>query len=654
MELTDIKGIGAARAEKLNSIGIIRPTDLLLRFPDLYLQTAASFPVDAREGDGVSFRAVVKTRAVRSFIRRGLSVTKMTFLADGVSVVCSWFNMPFMGRTLEVGDEVYICGTVKRFKGVVQFTNPLVRKAANGDPDIIPVYKINGFPSKTFAEAVSCALKLKVSGFIPDGLRAEFALPDLITAITSVHFPKSMAEVAASRRALAIEDLSYMISTYRLVKKTEKRANVYQDKSDAMRDFIASLPYELTGEQARAVNSIVEKLKSGDVLNALIQGDVGCGKTVIAICAMYFAALNGYQSVLMAPTEILARQHYANMINILERHGVRCELVCGSLSSAQRQTALFNVKYGNAKCVVGTHALIGEDIVFDKLSLVITDEQQRFGVNQRAKLQNKAETADSIVMTATPIPRTLAMAFYGELDQITVKGLPARRAPIKTSIVPSSKISGMFDYILKKAEEGEQTYLVCSRIETDENLTSCESLKKQLGATELKPYIGVLHGKMKETLKNSVMEKFKRGEIKVLISTTVVEVGIDVPNATTAVIFDADRYGLSELHQIRGRVGRGDKISYCFLLSENDAAIDRIKQFTACRDGFELAELDFTIRGAGDFIGTKQHGGAGLINTEIIDTARALSDKLVKNSDAVKEISASITREEFIKSVTMN
>lgn len=654
MELTDIRGIGAVRAEKLNSIGIMRPTDLLLRFPDLYLETAREFPLIAREGDELSFRATVKSRASRGFIRRGLSVTRMSFISGGVNIACSWFNMPFQGRTLEVGDTVYICGTVKRFKGAVQFTNPLLRKAADGDSSIIPVYKISGFPSKTFAEAVACALKLKVSGFISDALRREFSLPDLITAITSVHFPKTMQEVEVSRRALAIEDLSYTISTYRLVKSTEKRGNAYEDKSREMREFIASLPFELTGEQARAVDSVINKLKGGKSLNALIQGDVGCGKTVIALCAMYFAALNGYQSVLMAPTEILARQHYANMIEILERHGVRCELVCGSLSSTQRQTALFNIRYGNAKCVVGTHALIGEDIVYDNLSLVITDEQQRFGVNQRAKLQNKAGSADSIVMTATPIPRTLAMAFYGELDQITVKGMPARRAAIKTSIVPESKIGGMFDYILKKAEAGEQTYMICSRIESDENLVSCESLKRQLGNTKLKPYIGVMHGKMKDSVKNAVMDKFKRGEIKVLISTTVVEVGIDVPNATTAVIFDADRYGLSELHQIRGRVGRGEKESFCFLLSENEGAIERLKQFTACRDGFELAELDFDLRGAGDFIGTKQHGGAGLINTDIIATARALSDRLISDSSSVNEITASITREEFIKSVTMN
>ena len=570
---------------------------------------------------------------------------------------CSWFNQPFAARNLKVGDGVYVFGKVKRFKSAVQMVNPTLVSPQQGDGNIIPIYK-TAIPSRTFSAAVKTALdSVRVNSYIPKHIADEYGLLPLQSALRAVHLPKNREELQAAKRSVEVENMCYVITSYRLL-KDDKRDFAYTAPLDFVDKFCKSLPFPLTGDQKKAIDGIISAMRSEKLLNLLVQGEVGCGKTAVAMCAMYYAAACGYQSVIMTPTEILARQHYESMVKLLEPLGVRPQLLCASMPKQQRDVALFNIKYGVASCIVGTQALLSENIVFSDLRLVIVDEQQRFGVNQRAKLESKGKKVDMIVMTATPIPRTLALSLYGELRQIDIRELPLDRPKVRTAMVSQAKINDMYKYIAARAADDERTYLICPRIEDgDDELTGVEELYKQLKAGPLAGVVGCVHGKMRDIEKAEVMNAFKSGKIKVLVSTTVVEVGIDVPEATTVVIYDAERYGLSQLHQMRGRVGRGTKDSYCFLISANGTpeSDDRLKKFCALSDGFAVSELDFKLRGAGDFVGLRQHGNGTLeIDERIIEKSRALSDALIADGTTSESIVRSLKSPEFIRSVTMN
>ncbi|MCH5165769.1 MAG: ATP-dependent DNA helicase RecG [Clostridiales bacterium] len=657
LELSEIKGIGAKRLKALNEMGIITPSDLLLRFPDKYIVGTTPLQKAVRDSEEISFLGEVTSPAKRAYIRRGLNVVNCTVVNNGVSVRCSWFNQPFAARNLQVGDKVYVIGKVKRFKSSVQLTNPTFMVPQDGDGDIIPIYK-TPIPSRTFAAAVKIALdNVQVNSYIPSELAQKFGLLPLTDALKIVHAPKNMLELKAAKRSVAIENMCYVITSYRLL-KDDRRDFSYIADDGVIEEFVHGLPFELTRDQIEAASAVIKALRSEKLTNMLVQGEVGCGKTVIALLAMYFAAKSGCQSAIMTPTEVLARQHYLTMIKFLEPLGIRTQLLCASMNARQREAALFNIKYGLANCIVGTQSLIGEDTEYKNLRLVIVDEQQRFGVNQRAKLESKGKKTDMIVMTATPIPRTLALSLYGELQQLEIRAMPSGRPIIHTSIVPAVKIAGMYDYIAKKAAQDERTYIICPRIDGgDDELTGVENVYNKLKKSALAQYVGCIHGKMKDIEKNEIMAAFKSGQIKVLVSTTVVEVGIDVPEATTVVIYDAERFGLSQLHQIRGRVGRGTKESYCFLISENGTpeSDNRLKEFCKMTDGFAVSELDFKLRGAGDFVGLRQHGNGSLeIDAEIIERSRMLSDELVADGRSSDLIVNSMKSPEFIRSVTMN
>ena len=657
MELQEIKGIGAKRVKALNEMGIYTPSDLLLRFPDKYVFCDTAIDGRVRDGEEISFVGDVVSPAKRSFIRRGLNVVNCTVQNNGVLVRCSWFNQPFAARNLQLGSRVYVVGKVKKFKNSVQLTNPTLLTPQDGDDGVIPVYKTT-IPSRTFAAAVKTALdNVKVNSYIPSRLAERYGLIPLQKALQGVHAPRNRAELADCKRSVAVENLCYVITSYRLL-KDDRRDFVYSAPPSVINDFIKGLPYSLTAEQVAAAREIISALRSDKLANMLVQGEVGCGKTVVAILAMFYAAKCGCQSAIMTPTEVLARQHYATMVKILEPLGVKTQLLCASMNARQKEEAMFNIKYGNASCIVGTQSLIGDCIEYKNLRLVIVDEQQRFGVNQRAKLESKGNKTDMIVMTATPIPRTLALSLYGELQQIEIRELPANRPKIHTSVVPSVKIGGMYDYIGKKAAADERTYIICPRIDGgDDDVTGVDDIYKRLKNSALAPLVGCVHGKMKDTEKNEVMSAFKSGAIKILVSTTVVEVGIDVPEATIVVVYDAERFGLAQLHQIRGRVGRGVKESYCFLISENGTPESdaRLKDFCGLKDGFSVSELDFNLRGAGDFVGLRQHGSGTLqIDNAIIERARALSDALIADGTSSESIIGSLKAPEFIRSVTMN
>lgn len=658
MELNEIKGIGAKRVELLNEMGIFTPSDLLLRFPDKYVFASADLNRNIREGDEISFMGEVTAEIKRSYIRRGLTVATCALVNNGITVRCSWFNQPFVGRTLKIGDRVYVYGKVKKFKSIIQLTNPTILTPQDGDGDIIPIYKTS-IPSRTFAAAVKTALdNVRVNSYIPTDLARKFGLLPLQDALKAVHIPMSEHELAVAKKSVAVENLCYVITSYRLL-KDDKRDYRYNADISCVDEYIKSLPFELTDDQRAAIDGIIAELRSDRLMNMLVQGEVGCGKTAVALCAMYFAAMSGYQAAIMTPTEVLARQHYDTMVKILEPLGVQTQLLCASMNKVQRETALFNVKYGAASCIVGTQSLISDDISYRDLRLVIVDEQQRFGVNQRAKLESKGKKTDMVVMTATPIPRTLALSLYGELKQINIRALPANRPKVQTSIVPAHKLKNMYAYILERAKLDERTYIICPRIsDTDDDLTGVEKVYEKIKKTPLGSVTGCVHGKMKDAQKTEVMSAFKNGDLKVLVSTTVVEVGIDVPQATNVVIYDAERFGLSQLHQIRGRVGRGTKPSYCFLIAGDDAppeSVERLKQFCTVKDGFSVSELDFKLRGAGDFVGLRQHGNGSLeIDENVIDSARRLSDALIENGSSSAAIIRSLKSPEFIRSVTMN
>jgi len=657
LELSEIKGIGAKRLQALNEMGIYTPSDLLLRFPDKYVFCDTAIDGRVRDGEEISFVGDVVSPAKRSFIRRGLNVVNCTVQNNGVLVRCSWFNQPFAARNLQLGSRVYVVGKVKKFKNSVQLTNPTLLTPQDGDDGVIPVYKTT-IPSRTFAAAVKTALdNVKVNSYIPSRLAERYGLIPLQKALQGVHAPRNRAELADCKRSVAVENLCYVITSYRLL-KDDRRDFVYSAPPSVINDFIKGLPYSLTAEQVAAAREIISALRSDKLANMLVQGEVGCGKTVVALLAMFYAAKCGCQSAIMTPTEVLARQHYATMVKILEPLGVKTQLLCASMNARQKEEAMFNIKYGNASCIVGTQSLIGDCIEYKNLRLVIVDEQQRFGVNQRAKLESKGNKTDMIVMTATPIPRTLALSLYGELQQTEIRELPANRPKIHTSVVPSVKIDGMYDYIGKKAAADERTYIICPRIDGgDDDVTGVDDIHKRLKNSALAPLVGCVHGKMKDAEKNEVMSAFKSGAIKILVSTTVVEVGIDVPEATTVVVYDAERFGLAQLHQIRGRVGRGVKESYCFLISENGTPESdaRLKDFCGLKDGFSVSELDFNLRGAGDFVGLRQHGSGTLqIDNAIIERARALSDALIADGTSSESIIGSLKAPEFIRSVTMN
>ena len=657
MELSEIKGIGAKRLQALNEMGIYTPSDLLLRFPDKYVFCDTAIDGRVRDGEEISFVGDVVSPAKRSFIRRGLNVVNCTVQNNGVLVRCSWFNQPFAARNLQLGSRVYVVGKVKKFKNSVQLTNPTLLTPQDGDDGVIPVYKTT-IPSRTFAAAVKTALdNVKVNSYIPSRLAERYGLIPLQKALQGVHAPRNRAELADCKRSVAVENLCYVITSYRLL-KDDRRDFVYSAPPSVINDFIKGLPYSLTAEQVAAARGIISALRSDKLANMLVQGEVGCGKTVVAMLAMFYAAKCGCQSAIMTPTEVLARQHYATMVKILEPLGVKTQLLCASMNARQKEEAMFNIKYGNASCIVGTQSLIGDCIEYKNLRLVIVDEQQRFGVNQRAKLESKGNKTDMIVMTATPIPRTLALSLYGELQQTEIRELPANRPKIHTSVVPSVKIGGMYDYIGKKAAADERTYIICPRIDGgDDDVTGVDDIYKRLKNSALAPLVGCVHGKMKDAEKNEVMSAFKSGAIKILVSTTVVEVGIDVPEATIVVVYDAERFGLAQLHQIRGRVGRGGKESYCFLISENGTPESdaRLKDFCGLKDGFSVSELDFNLRGAGDFVGLRQHGSGTLqIDNAIIERARALSDALIADGTSSESIIGSLKAPEFIRSVTMN
>ena len=646
-EIQFLKGIGEKRAALLHKLGIDTVGDLLNHYPRDYIDLTE--PVSALSADPTmpcAVRAMVLSKSGEQHIRKGLSVFKVRAVdPDGTELLLTFFNSKFTVDRLQVDEEYVFYGKVSGSLLRREMNTPLIFTLTEAR-QLIPVYpQTAGINSRFLAAEVRLALSGLLETLeetIPSDIKVQNQLCHLQYAIENIHFPASRHDMLIARRRLIFEELftlSLALSAVRTARDTPAPVAMQPVEIE---DFLGSLPFALTEAQLRSVREICGDLAGSTPMNRLLQGDVGSGKTVVAACACVFAARNHTQSALMAPTEILAAQHWETMQKFLAPIGLRVELLTGSTKASEKKRIRAALAAGEVDLVVGTHALISSGIEFSRLGLVITDEQHRFGVGQRIALGQKGQSPHTLVMSATPIPRTLALMIYGDLDISVIDTMPVGRLPVKTYAIDSAKRQRAYGYIKQHLDQGYQGYIICPLVEPGEvdlGLVPASEYAETLQKHDFADYrVGLLHGKMKAAEKDEVMRKFKDGEIDLLVATTVVEVGVDVPNAVIMLIENAERFGLSQLHQLRGRVGRGKVQSTCILLSDSKSQDAQIRLRTMCRtnSGFEVAEQDLKLRGPGDFFGQRQHGLpqfaiADLANdVELLSAARKAADQLLK------------------------
>ncbi len=606
-----VKGIGEKREKLLNDRGIFTLLDLLFFFPRAFKDYSKKITIQQSLLQiGLCPVTVVTKPSVAYFgHRRSLVRCKVS---DGKSEAgLQFFNMPFMVRNMEKGDMVYLYGQAKKQEEKITFTNPgFEKKTAEIDQyPFVPVYsQIPGISSRMVMKTVASVLEA-VKGetdYITEDFKRAFDLPELTNARQALHFPRTMAENAAALKRFSIEELLVFLCMLAEQIGSRKKNAVKIGVSDAQKSaFLKALGFVPTSAQERVMHEISDDFAGDMTANRLIQGDVGCGKTAVAFYAMFLNYAGGYQSVMMAPTEVLARQHYFKAVELFEKLGGRCVLVTGSDTTAERREKLAKIANGEADLIFGTHALIYGDIVYKNLNLAVTDEQHRFGVGQRAKLSYDGHL-NTLVMSATPIPRTLALVLYSGMDVSVIDEMPVGRKPMETHIVRENKRGDLYGFVQKIVDKGGQAYVVCPMIEGEGDVRNVEDVAAELAEDFGFSHIGVMHGQLKADEKQSLMKAFTDKRIDVLVATTVIEVGVDVPNATVMVVENAERFGLATLHQLRGRVGRGAQQAYCFLVSEQKN--DRLEILKKETNGFKIAEEDLRLRGPGQFLGFSQHG----------------------------------------------
>lgn len=610
-----LKGVGEKRAELLRKKGIDTVGALLRFYPRAYLDWQNITPIsECHEGENVCVRAEITSPVKTANIRRGMTLYKFSAADDSGVIEVTLFNRKYLAENLREGRSYLFYGKLGYGITLRQMSSPEIMPAEY--MGIEPVYAATeGLSSKTIEKIMKNALVYtdSMQDAIPDGIRQKNGLCDFKTALKSIHFPLERQALESAKRRLVFEEL-FVLQTGLLFLKRRRRALAgCTVKKNLLEEFKMTLSFKLTGAQERVINECLSDMMSPRPMNRLIQGDVGSGKTAVAAALMYISAGNGFQSALMAPTELLAEQHFKTLCKITENSGIKCALLTGSLTKKQKDEVKAGLKSGEIKVAVGTHALLTDDVEFESLGLVVTDEQHRFGVGQRGRLSSKGNNPHTLVMSATPIPRTLGLIIYGDLDISIIDEYPAGRQKIATYCVDSSYNARVYNYIKKFIAEGRQAYIVCPLVDENEALgiKSASEYYEELSENQFKDYtLGLLHGKMKPKDKENVMRRFAAGEIQLLISTTVIEVGIDVPNAALMVIENAERFGLSQLHQLRGRIGRGEYSSACILISDVKSGdtkrrLDVIKNNT---DGFKIADEDLKLRGPGDFLGSRQHG----------------------------------------------
>ena len=618
-----LPGIGPKKAELFAKLGIQTLGDLLLFFPRDYEDRTQLLPISSLEVDQPAcFIASVVTNPQTHRIpkpgRKRLEYTKVTVADHTGRLNLTFFNASYTAEKLIRGETYCFYGTLTGDYLGYAMTNPLFEPldaAGSVTRCIMPIYPLTaGLSNKQVFTAVQAALaRCAITETLPEDVLQAYDLCDAATALREIHLPSGAEALEAARKRLVFEEFYIFSAALATVRaKRTVFSSVPMQTSD-MADFYRSLPFTLTNAQTRAINDILTDFRSGKPMSRLVQGDVGCGKTMVAAAAAYCAAKNGRQTAFMAPTEILARQHFDRLAPMFAAWKIPCILLTGSMTAAQKKNIRQKIANGEYALVIGTHALLTETTVFSDLGLVIADEQHRFGVAQRAALLAKGERPHLLIMSATPIPRTLALILYGDLDVSVIDELPPGRQPVETFLVDERYRARLNGFIRKQAQEGHQTFIVCPAIEEGEieSLKAAEQWAQTLKSTVFPTLrVALLHGKMKGTEKEAVMEAFAAREYDILVSTTVIEVGVDVPNATLMVVENADRFGLSQLHQLRGRIGRGDAKSYCILVSEHPSAETRarLKALCATSDGFRIAEEDLKLRGPGDFFGSRQSG----------------------------------------------
>ncbi len=614
-----LAGVGEKRAAKYHKLGIHTPYDLLFHFPRTYIDyTKPVMIADAENGIPYAVRCTVVQKLAVAFVRKGFTIYRVV-VTDGLTdFLLVFYNTPYTYQMMKPGEEYYAYGKLTGGFLRREMQSPQVQKVEHALL-LQPVYpQTTGLTSQMMRTNIQRALMyLAQQPFetMPPSLMQDYQLIPLADALRIVHRPDNAKELEAARHRLAFEELlQFQLGTLMLKQRSSGQTGIAMSKSTTIQDFYDNLPFSLTNAQQKAIHAICRDLCGQKPMNRLLQGDVGSGKTAVAAAAAAFAAKNGMQTVLMAPTEILAQQHMQTMTDFLAPIGIQPVLLTGSTKAKEKREIKKKIADGSASVVVGTHAVIQKDIEFASLGLVITDEQHRFGVAQRAALAEKGGYPHKLVMSATPIPRTLALIIYGDLDITVLDEMPKGRLPIQTFAVTGGYRERAYGFIKEHLDAGEQAYLVCAMIEESdslENVQAAESYAETLKQGAFSAYrVGLLHGKMKPADKESVMAAMKAHEIDLLVCTTVVEVGVDVPNATLILIENADRFGLAQLHQLRGRVGRGSVQSYCILVtdSKNEDARERLKVMSRTTNGFAIAEEDLKLRGPGDFFGHAQHG----------------------------------------------
>ena len=614
--MTYLKGVGPKRAETYEKMGIKTVYDLLCHYPRDYIDLTVTTPIsDAPINEQSVIRCTVVKKMPEARIRKGLSVFKAVVTDGTADLTVVIYNSGFLFASLKLDEEYYLIGKVTGTFIRKEMNSPLIFPG-NTAEKLQPVYRLTeGLSQQMLRQTIRNAFD-SCRNFIFEPMPKEITAGNNLCseqfAMANIHFPKDFHSYQLAKKRLVFDELLVLQLGMAMLRNKSREETAHRLKNVHMREFYDSLPFELTSCQKQAAADCIADMQKQFPMNRLVQGDVGSGKTAVAASAAYFVYKNGCQSALMAPTEVLAAQHFETLKGFLEPLGVKVALLTGSLSPKQKQTVKQGIQGGEFDVIVGTHALVQQSTEFKNLALVITDEQHRFGVRQRALLAQKGRAAHKLVMSATPIPRTLAMMIYGDLDISVLNELPKGRQPVDTYAVTGKLRERAFNYVKKHLEQGRQGYVVCPMIEeSDSALQDVQTYAKKLKEGALQDYrVGLLHGKLASDKKEKIMADFKAHKIDILVSTTVVEVGVDVPNATIMVIENADRFGLSQLHQLRGRVGRGQFKSDCVLITDNvnETTKKRLKILSSTTDGFKISEEDLKLRGPGDFFGDRQHG----------------------------------------------
>ncbi len=649
--VSELRGVGEKKAKYYEKLGITTVYDLIYHLPRGYVDFSCPVsPVNAPVNEYCVLKGKIVSKMPEQYIRKGLSIFKAK-ATDGINdFMVVIYNNVYAFKALQIGQEYLFYGKVTGTMLRKEISSPRIIKA--GTQQFVPIYHLTtGLTSasilQNMREAISI-LEKEPFDSMPTYILLENNLISLPHALRAIHFPQSHEEADAAAKRLAFDEMLILqLGMLMLRVNTRKKTPCTMNSDVGIEEFYGSLTFELTNAQKKSIFEIKTDLCSKTPMNRLLQGDVGCGKTAAAAAACYFAHKNGYQSALMAPTEILAMQHYKTLCGFLEPLGIKTVLLTGSLTAKEKKSVKKMLSDGEASVAVGTHAIIQKDVEFSSLGLVITDEQHRFGVSQRAALADKGTSPHKLVMSATPIPRTLALIIYGDLDISVIDEMPKGRLPIKTYAVTGKLRKRAFGFVKKELDAGHQAYIVCPVIEDSESdMLAVKSYAEKIKAEDFSDYnVGLLHGKMKASEKELVMTMFKEKKIDLLISTTVVEVGVDVPNATIMMIENAERFGLSQLHQLRGRVGRGDFQSHCILVTDNtgDECVKRMKIMSSTTSGFKISEEDLKLRGPGDFFGSRQHGIPPLKmaelagNMEMVNDTRKIAENILKNDPEMKK-----------------